>query len=187
MCRINHFPQGWCLHVNFCSHVNTNQDGCHWHTANIHRAPEKNVHLNDFWHGKSWENLTKILQICPPHLSDVATLPCEIQKCHFQQYYSYTLLVMLSQKKTNCNPLAHVTTLTCELQNFLIWLKVCCVLSNAGGSEKSQLWVVIGGSGKNWLWCGNWNVRQAVSHSRIAFFLQCFDTVGWAAGRASGL
>ena len=121
MCRINHFPQGWCLHVNFCTHVNTNQDGCHWHTANIHRAPEKNVHLNDFWHGKSWENLTKILQICPPHLSDVATLPWEIQKCHFQQYYSYTLLVMLSQKETNCNPLAHVTTLTCELQDFYVW------------------------------------------------------------------
>jgi len=24
----------------------------------------------------------KILQICPPHLSDVATLPCEIVKSH---------------------------------------------------------------------------------------------------------
>jgi len=30
-----------------------------------------------------------MLQICPPHLSDVATLHWEIQKSHFQQYYSY--------------------------------------------------------------------------------------------------
>ena len=29
----------------------------------------------------------KILQICPPHLSDVATLPWEIQKSNFKQYY----------------------------------------------------------------------------------------------------
>ena len=28
------------------------------------------------------------LHICPPHLSDVATLPWEIQKVTFQQYYS---------------------------------------------------------------------------------------------------
>jgi len=32
----------------------------------------------------------KVLQICPPHLSDVATLPWEIQKSLFQHYYSYT-------------------------------------------------------------------------------------------------
>jgi len=32
-----------------------------------------------------------ILQICPPHLSDVATLPWEIKKnVFFQHYYSYT-------------------------------------------------------------------------------------------------
>jgi len=31
----------------------------------------------------------KMLQICPPHLSDAATLPWE--KVIFQHYYSYTL------------------------------------------------------------------------------------------------
>jgi len=36
----------------------------------------------------------KILQVCPPHLSDVATLAWEIQKSHFQQYYSYILLII---------------------------------------------------------------------------------------------
>ena len=29
----------------------------------------------------------------------------------------------------------NVTTLTCELQNFFIWLKVCCVFSNVGRSD----------------------------------------------------
>jgi len=40
------------------------------------------------------------LQICPPRLSDVATLPWEIQKVIFQHYYSYTS-DYLPQKKTN--------------------------------------------------------------------------------------
>ena len=41
------------------------------------------------------ENIWReMLQICPPHLSDVATLPWEIQKSHFQQYYSYIILVI---------------------------------------------------------------------------------------------
>ena len=49
-------------------------------------------------------------------------------------------------------PPENVTTLTCELQNFFIWLKVCCVLSNVGGFQESQLWVVVGGSENNQLW-----------------------------------
>jgi len=38
------------------------------------------------WH----ENLTD----CPPRLSDVAAVPSEIQKGHFQQYYLYILLII---------------------------------------------------------------------------------------------
>jgi len=34
----------------------------------------------------------QILQICAPHLSDVATLPWKSKKNHFQQYYLYMLL-----------------------------------------------------------------------------------------------
>jgi len=46
----------------------------------------------------------KILQICPPHLSDVATLPWEIQKSHFSTILSiYFRLFTLPQKKTNSN------------------------------------------------------------------------------------
>ena len=36
----------------------------------------------------------KIVQTCPPHLPDVATLPWEILKSRFQQYYSYILVTM---------------------------------------------------------------------------------------------
>jgi len=45
-----------------------------------------------------------ILQICPPHLSDVATLPWEIQKSHFSTLlFIYFRLFTLPQKKTNRN------------------------------------------------------------------------------------
>jgi len=90
-----------------------------------------------------------------PHLLDEATLPWEIQKSQFQQYYSYTILIIYvisEEKKTVIHlPITpeNVTTLTCELQNFFIRLEVCCVLSNVRGSEESQLWVVVGGSEKN--------------------------------------
>ena len=46
-----------------------------------------------------------ILQICPAHLSDVATLPWEIQKSHFSTllFIYFRLLFTLVQKKTNSN------------------------------------------------------------------------------------
>jgi len=45
-----------------------------------------------------------ILQICPPYLSDVTTLPCEIQKTLFStSLFIYFRLFTLSQKKTNNN------------------------------------------------------------------------------------
>jgi len=114
----------------------------------------------------------KILQICLPQLSLlkmifwISTLPQEIQKSHFQ--HAYFWLFMLSQKKTNCNPLAHPTckchhTNLWNCKTFFIWLKVCCVLSKVGGFEEP----VVGC--RRWLWkepvvvCGNWNARQAMS------------------------
>jgi len=54
---------------------------------------QKLTDFNDFWYVKSWQNLAwtpNILHICLPHLSNVATLPWEIKKVVFQQYYSYT-------------------------------------------------------------------------------------------------
>ena len=64
-------------------------------------------------------------------------------------------------------PTENVTTLTCELQNFFIWLKVCCILSNVGGSEESHLWLSLVAVKRTG--CGNWNVRQAPSQ-------QCFQS-----------
>ena len=103
------------------------------------------------------------LQICPPYQTDVASLPWEIQKGIFNSIcHTYFWLFTLSQKKTNCNLLAHPTwnviTLTCELQNFFVWFV-------AFFQTLEALWVVIGYD--RWLWkepvvmCGNWNVRQA--------------------------
>jgi len=52
----------------------------------------------------------KILQTCLPHLSDIATSPWEIQKVIFGSIIdAYFWLSALSQKKINCNPLAHPT------------------------------------------------------------------------------
>ena len=98
----------------------------------------------------------KILQICPPHLSNVAT----------SDYLGY-----FRRKQTvipTCHTPKHVTALTCELQNFFIWLKVCCVLSNVGGSEESQLWVVVGGSEKNRLWCVATGMSGKQRHSKCS-------------------
>ena len=52
------------------------------------------------------------LYTCPPYLYTVTTLPWEIQKVIFQQYYSYRLqIIMLSQKKQtfNCCTAAYLT------------------------------------------------------------------------------
>jgi len=62
------------------------------------------------------------------HLTPVrcSTLPREIQKGHFQQYYSYLLLIIyvISEKKQTVTQLTitpeNVTTLTCEMQSFSI-------------------------------------------------------------------
>jgi len=45
------------------------------------------------WHSKSFTKFyTKIVQICPPHLSDVATVPWEIQQKYIQKHYLYVRL-----------------------------------------------------------------------------------------------
>jgi len=114
----------------------------------------------------------KILQICPPHLSDVATLPCDIQKSHSINSIVHTSdYLRYLRRKTTIHlptPPETATTLTRELQNFFIWLKVCYVLSNVGGSEESQLWVVIGGCEKNRLWCVATGMLGKQCHSKCS-------------------
>ena len=53
-------------------------------------------------------------------------------------------------------------------------LLVRCVLSHVGGSEKSQLWFVLGGSEKNRR--GNWNVRQAMLQQVFRVTIFCINT-----------
>jgi len=86
-----------------------------------------------------------MLKICSPHLSHVCS--------HFtvgnpKKSFSTVLLIhtsdylcSLRRKQTVIYlpiPAENVTTLTWELQNFFIWLKVCCVLSDVGGSERAS-------------------------------------------------
>ena len=61
------------------------------------------------------------MYMCPPYLYTVATLPWEIQKSHFQQYYSYILQIIyvISEKNKLLSPylprLKNVTTLPCKM------------------------------------------------------------------------
>jgi len=98
----------------------------------------------------------------------VATLPWEVQKSHFLQYYSYILLIIyVISDERNCNPLAH-STWKCHYTNLwnaklFVWLKACCIPSTVGGS-----WVGIDGSEKNWLWCVATGMSGKQRHSKCS-------------------
>ena len=93
-------------------------------------------------------------------------------KSHFQHYYSYILLIIYLRRKQTViylsTPPENVTTLTCKLLNFFIWLNVCCVLSNVGGSKANQLWVVVGGSEESRLWCVATGMSGKQCHSKCS-------------------
>ena len=82
------------------------------------------------------------LTVCTPGSAPGPTLGNECGKTlpftiHTSDYWSY-----IRRKQTAIHlltPPENVTTLTCEMQNFFIWLKVCCFLSNFGGSETSSI------------------------------------------------
>ena len=68
------------------------------------------------------------------------------------------IFIISEEKKTNCYSLIHHTWemsphYLVKCTTFFIWLKVCCIPPNVGGSGKSRLWVGIGGSEKKRLWC----------------------------------
>jgi len=115
--------------------------------------PEKN------WH----ENPTS----CPPHLLDVATLPWEIPKSHFQQYYSYTVNLWNAK-------LFHPTEGL--LRSFKRW--------------KLRKEPVVGC--RRWLWkesvvmCGNWNVRQAMSQQVFRVTTFCINNLLFSVCFATG-
>jgi len=93
--------------------------------------------------------------------------------------HTYFWLFTLSHKKQTVihllTPPENVTTLTCELQNFFIWLKVCCVLSNVGGSEDSQLW--LSSVTPKRTGCDEWQLEwQATSQQVFKVAIFCMDT-----------
>jgi len=123
----------------------------------------------------------QILQICPPNPSGVVTLPWEIQKSHFQQYYSYIFLIIYVISEENklwstCPPPPkNVTTLV-----------NCIFFHSTKGLLRSfkrwRLWrepVVVC---RRWLWkkpvvmCGHWNARQAVSQQVFRVTIFCINT-----------
>jgi len=71
----------------------------------------------------------------------------------------------------------NVTTLTSELQNFFIWLKVY-----VASFKRQRLWKEPVVGCRRWLWkeptvmCGNWNVRQAMSQQVFRVTTFCVST-----------
>jgi len=117
------------------------------------------------WH----KNLTEL---------SILTVRCrhftlENKKNHFQQHYSYNLLIIYVVSHEN-----NVTTLTCEMQNFSFH-------PNEGLLRSFECWwlweeLVVGWH--RWLWkepvvmCSNWSVRQAPSQQVFKASTFCMDT-----------
>ena len=70
----------------------------------------------------------------------------------------------------------NVTTLTCELPNFFIWLKVCCVLSNAMEALKRASCGLSSVAPKRTGCDRNWNARQAMSQQVFRVTTFCIKT-----------
>ena len=129
--------------------------------------------FTDFWHVKSWGNLTQKLTDCSPPVKCSHCTLGNPKKSFSTVLFAHTsnYLRHFTRKQSVIHlPIRHenITTLTCELLNFFIWLEVCCVLSSVGGSEKSQLWVVVGGSEKNPLWCVTTGMSGKQCHSKCS-------------------
>jgi len=125
----------------------------------LHCVPEK-VHLcilqiilskvNQFFGvlnpEKIWHQFNS-LYICSPHLYTVVK---KSKKSHFSTVlFMHTSDYLRYLRRKHPSHLKNVTALPCKMQNFFIWLKVCCIPPNVGGSERSRLWIGIGGSEKN--------------------------------------
>ena len=86
------------------------------------------------------------LQICPPDLSDAATLPWEIQKSHFATLlFIYCRLFTLSQKKTNTNYCSAALAVT----YYCLVLPIICIamvlrLRHATGGAHVLIWTYWG-------------------------------------------
>jgi len=84
------------------------------------------------------------LQICPPYLSDVATLLWEIQKSHFSTLlFIYFRLFPLAQKKTSSNCCSAALAIYSLLSSASCYLHSAS-LGNATGGARVLLWACWG-------------------------------------------
>jgi len=127
----------------------------------------------------------KILQTCTPHLS------CQMYPLYHGKsrqvifssiMHTYFWLFMLSQKKTNCNTLAHPTW---KRHHTNLWIAKLSHLTEGllRSFKRRKLWkepAVVGC--RRWLWkepvvmCENWNVRQAMSQQVFRVTTLCINT-----------
>jgi len=124
----------------------------------------------------------KILHICAPQMSDVTTLPWEIQKKSFWAvFFIHTsgYLRYLRRKQTVIHlptPPENVITVTCEMQNFHLTEGLL------RSFKRWRLWKEPVVGCHRWLWkepvvmCVNWNVRQAVSQQVFGVITFCVNT-----------
>ena len=104
---------------------------------------------------------------------------CARYKFSYYYYILQIIYVILEETKLLFPYPPHLknfTALPCKMHNFFIWLKVCGIPPNVGGSEKD----VVGWHW--WLWrelvvmCGKWNVRQATLQQMFKVTTCCTDT-----------
>jgi len=170
----------------FCENYTVSQKTPTFYFMN--NSVKKQPIFDDFWQVKFWENVTwksyrlvhLTCQMWPLYLGKS---PKVIFNSIVQSYILLIIYVISWEKQTVIHLptlLENVTTLTFELKNFFIWLKVC-ILSDVGEP-------IVGCH--RWLWkepvvmCGNWNVRQTLSQQvfRVTTFcinacFQSFSTV----------
>ena len=124
---------------------------------------------------KSWENLSPIA--CTfAHLTCIL-LPLYLvksKKLFFNSIiYTYLIIYIISEENKLLPPypphLKNVTALPCKVHKFFIWLKVCCIPPNVGGSEKNRLWCEANGmSGKQcYSKCSKWPPSVRIHASRL--------------------
>ena len=125
----------------------------------------------------------KFLQVCPPHMSDVATVPWAIQKVnsiiHTYFWLAYISIYVISEEN-NSNPLAHLTW-KCHHTN--LWsAKLFHPTEGLWRSFKRWRPVEPVVDCRRWLWkepavmCGNWNVRQATQQQVFRVTTFCINT-----------
>jgi len=88
-----------------------------------------------------------ILQICPLHLSDVATLPWEIQKSYFSTWlFIFFRLFMLPQEKTNssCCTAALAIYLLLFSASYYLHSPIVLRLGHATGGARVLIWTCWG-------------------------------------------